>query len=80
MWLFPAANESGRILDKITVGVDDGFLLDTWPGASLRLIVGPKTRSWPKVLAPNAWHHVAVVIERGAARVYLDGAPVGSAR
>jgi alpha-L-fucosidase 2 len=79
-WIFPAANESGRILDKITIGVDDGILLDTWPGASLRLIVGAKTHSWPKVLAPNAWHHVAVVVERGSARVYLDGVPVRSAR
>jgi hypothetical protein len=40
-WINPSADNPGsRILHKITPGKDDGFLLDTHPGNSLRLIVG----------------------------------------
>lgn len=72
-WIQPGANESGRILDKLTVGKQDGFLLDTWPGLSLRLIAGNRQRQFPNVLKPGVWQHVAVVVSRANTRVYLDG-------
>jgi hypothetical protein len=72
-WIQPAEGESGRVLDKITVGGHDGFLLDAWPKLSLRLIVGPQQRDFDNVLKPGVWQHVAVVINRRTQQVYLDG-------
>ncbi len=75
IWMQPAEGESGRVIDKLTPGQRDGFLLDTWPRLSLRLIVGSHQYEFPNVLQPDVWQHVAVVIGRGMPRVYLDGQP-----
>lgn len=72
-WIQPAERESGRILDKLTAGRRDGFLLDCWPNLALRLIVGPQEVVHKSVLKPGAWQHVAVVIDRHRTDVYLDG-------
>lgn len=72
-WICPAEKESGRILDKLTPGQNDGFLLDTWPDLSLRVIAGNQQRNFPGVLKPGVWQHVAVVLDRGVPRVFLDG-------
>ncbi|MHC4251898.1 MAG: DUF5703 domain-containing protein, partial [Planctomycetota bacterium] len=64
-----------RIVDKITPGVDDGVLLDTWPGNSLRLIAGGITLRKKDCLPAGKWAHVAAVIGpgQGSARLYLNG-------
>jgi hypothetical protein len=72
-WICPAEKESGRILDKLTPGQNDGFLWDTWPDLSLRVITGNHQRNSPGVLKPGVWQHVAVVLDRGIPRVFLDG-------
>jgi hypothetical protein len=72
-WILPQEKESGRVLDKLTAGKNNGFLLDTFPGLSLRLIVGNQQRHFPNVLKPGVWQHVAVVLDRGIPRVWLDG-------
>jgi hypothetical protein len=72
-WFCPNANDAGRILDKLTAGTRDGFLLDTWPGLGLRLIVGQSEWQRANVLKPGVWQHVAVVIRGNKQRVYLDG-------
>ena len=77
-WILPAEGESGRVLDKLTAGRNDGFLLDAWPKLSLRLIVGGQKQDVADVLRPGVWQHVAVVIARGLPRVYLDGHPATS--
>ena len=41
-WIKPSAGETGRILDKCTPFGHDGMIFDTYPGLSLRLIVGEK--------------------------------------
>ncbi|MCU0876029.1 MAG: LamG domain-containing protein [Pirellulaceae bacterium] len=64
------------MLDKLTPGKNDGFLLDTWPSLSLRLIAGNRQKHFPDVLKPGVWQHVAVVIDRSIPRVYLNGQPV----
>ena len=74
-WICPADKESGRVLDKLTAGQNDGFLLDTFPGLSLRLIIGDQQRLVRNVLKPGVWQHVAVVLDRGLPRVFLDGRP-----
>ena len=73
IWIQPEDHEAGRILDKLTPGMDDGFLLDTFPDLSLRLIVGGPSLHRQGVLKPNLWQHVAVVIGRGGSTVYLNG-------
>lgn len=75
-WVLPEKGEQGRILDKLTPGHDDGFLLDTWPGLGLRLIAGNRHREFRDVLKPGTWQHVAAVLESGRARVYLNGQPL----
>jgi hypothetical protein len=75
-WIHPAAREEGRIVDKLTAGIDDGVLFDTWPGLSLRLIVGNRRHEFRDVLQTGAWQHVAVVIDRRSSRVFLNGKPL----
>ncbi|HXP63555.1 MAG TPA: LamG-like jellyroll fold domain-containing protein, partial [Dongiaceae bacterium] len=72
-WICPGEKESGRVLDKITVGKSDGFLLDTWPGLSLRIIAGSRQVHALNVLKPGVWQHIAVVLDRGQPRLYLNG-------
>ncbi len=70
-----------RIVDKITPGGSDGFLLDTHPGNGLRLIVGHTTLTGKECLAPGQWHHVAGTIDSdtGKLRLFLDGKTVAEA-
>jgi len=72
-WILPETAETGRILDKLTGGQHDGFLLDCWPKLSLRLIVGDRQQDIADVLKPGVWQHVAVVLGKGRSEVYLDG-------
>ena len=70
----PARDHGMRIVDKITPGGADGFLLDTWPGASLRVIAGQGVLANKGVLQAGKWHHVAATISpRGRVRCFLDG-------
>ncbi|MEY3897811.1 MAG: hypothetical protein RLZZ214_3332, partial [Verrucomicrobiota bacterium] len=75
-WINPSAENAGsRILDKSTPGQDDGFLLDTHPGNSLRLIVGGVSYSVPNCLKAANWNHVAVAVDAQTNRmeIYLNG-------
>lgn len=79
-WVKPGPLGSGgaRIIDKMTPGGSDGFLLDTWPGNSLRLITATGTLSQKNVLTPDEWHHVVAVIDssRGRQALYHNGKQV----
>jgi hypothetical protein len=75
-WIKPDRTEPGRIFDKITAGGSDGFLFDTHPGDTLRLIVGSKVLTAPaRTIPADGWHHVAATFDSatGAASIYLDG-------
>jgi len=75
-WVKPGAMPpgGGRIVDRITPGGADGFLLDTYPGNSLRLIVGNRILQKAKVLPADKWSHVAAVIDpAGLLALYLNG-------
>ncbi len=71
----PGTKGVGRILDRITPGGRDGFLLDTYPGMSLRFIAGSKILLKKKCLTPGTWHHAAAVADsdKGLLLLYLDG-------
>src|SRR5208283_4734191 len=75
-WIRPNAGMVGRIVDKITPGGSDGFLLDTYPGNSLRLIVGNETLTHPLPHA-NGWTHVAATIDdSGLLALFANGLQV----
>ena len=79
LWIQAAPNAgSVRILDKTMPGSNEGLLLDTHPGNSLRLIVGDRVLMVPDCLQADQWHHVAAVVDAGSHRIelYLDGKQV----
>jgi hypothetical protein len=67
-----------RLVDKITPGGSDGFLLDTHPGNSLRFICGERILQRETALPAGQWTHVVAVAdtEAGGCRLYVNGAVV----
>lgn len=76
-WIRPGAlPESGaRIIDKCPAGVDEGYLLDTYPGNSLRFITGAGTLRHDANLAQGEWVRVTATYdaEEGRHRLYVNG-------
>jgi len=75
-WIRPQAlpGNGSRIIDKISTGGVDGLLLDTFPGNSLRLIVGADQLRHDAKLAAGAWAHVAATVAPdGAQALYVNG-------
>ncbi len=76
VWFKPQ-NPAGdaRLVDKITPGGSDGFLLDTHPGNSLRFICGQTILRQEVALAAGQWTHVAAVADgrERCCRLYVDG-------
>ncbi len=70
-----------RIFDKLTAGGSDGFLFDTHPGHSLRLIVGTHVLTAPDALPDDGgWHTVSAAWDAATAsgRIFCDGLLVGA--
>jgi hypothetical protein len=76
-WVKPVELPGGgaRLADKITIGGSDGFLLDTFPGNSLRFICGQNTLQQAAALPANRWTHVTAVADpaAGGCRLYVGG-------
>jgi alpha-L-fucosidase 2 len=75
-WIRPLPGSIGRIVDKITPGGNDGFLLDIYPSNTLRLIVGSDVlqHALPQT---NGWMHVAATIDDvGILALFINGACV----
>ena len=82
-WICPQEQTpgGGRIIDKSEVGTSNGYLLDTHPGNSLRLIVERGSPGFDARLQPGRWVHVAATADgEGGLAIYLDGKPVASTR
>ncbi len=78
-WICPANLPAGggRIIDKSEVGTSNGYLLDTYPGNSLRLISEAGTLSYAAKLVPGRWMHVAATVAPdGSLALYLNGKTV----
>lgn len=78
-WIRPEqlASGGGRILDKCQVGASNGYVLDTHPGNSLRLITERGVLSHDAQLKPGVWVHVAATVDpAGALALYMDGKQV----
>lgn len=76
-WVRPErlASSGARLMDKITPGGSDGFLLDTFPGNSLRFICGEQILQQANALPAGRWTHVAAVADSaaGGCRLYVNG-------
>ena len=66
-----AAHPIGRIVDKLTAGRNDGFLFDTHPGRSLRLIVGDRELLATDVLRAGERHEVAATFDAVSGRMTI---------
>lgn len=80
-WICPKQHGpgGGRILDKSEVGTSNGYLLDTYPGNSLRLITERGVLSYDAKLQPEQWVHVAATVDgEGRLVLYVDGKQVSS--
>lgn len=82
-WIAPDAigPAGGRIIDKTKAGTSNGYMIDTFPGNSLRMIIEPMTLSYDARLRPGEWVHVAGTYDArtGEERLYLNGRVVASA-
>lgn len=69
-----------RIFDKMTAGGSDGFIFDTHPGDSLRLIVGDLIVHAHGVLKRGEWQHAAATYDAdtGVGTIYLNGKAVAT--
>lgn len=76
-WVKPAAlpGSGARIADKITPGGSDGFLLDSYPGNSVRLICGDGILRLENALPAGRMTHIAAVVEPDTRRmrILIDG-------
>ncbi len=78
-WIRPAQmpQGGGRIIDKTIVGTSNGYLLDTYPGNGLRVIVEADSIQRDAALAPGAWVHVAATVApAGKLALYIGGKEV----
>lgn len=71
----PMPEGGGRILDKLIPGTNNSFLLDTYPGNSLRLITAKGQCSFDARLSDSHWTHVVGVYSASQKimAIYLDG-------
>lgn len=76
-WVFAESQppEGGRIFDKGQGGTTNGYILDTYPGNSLRLISKNGILTAENVLPVGREAHVVATLDGndGRARLYVDG-------
>ena len=76
-WLVPDAmpQDGGRIVDRSIMGTYTGYLLDTYPGNSLRLLTANGMLTAPNVLTPGEPVRVTAVYSAGKriAKLYKNG-------
>jgi alpha-L-fucosidase 2 len=76
-WIKPAQfDQPGvRLIDKSPAGAQSAYMLDTFPGNSLRLVLAEGLLTAKDVLAPDQWTHAAGVFSttQGVYRLYVNG-------
>jgi alpha-L-fucosidase 2 len=70
----------GRILDKSVPNTNDGYMLDTYPGNSLRFITNNGAVSYNAKLPGNKWTHIVAVYSatQRIQKIYVNGEEVAS--
>ncbi|MDF2441240.1 MAG: alpha-L-fucosidase 2, partial [Abditibacteriota bacterium] len=74
------AQGGGRILDKSVPGTSQGYMMDTYPGNSLRFINENGALRYDAKLPADRWTHVAAVYSapRRIMKLYVNGREVAS--
>lgn len=74
------SRSGGRIIDKLVPVTDTGYLLDTYPGNSLRMITAKGQIGYDAKLSSNEWTHVVGVYSapKKIMRLYINGKQVAS--
>lgn len=76
-WVKPGALPAGggRIIDKSKAGTQNGYLLDTYPGSSLRMITAYAVLTYDAKLPTDRWTHVVGVFDarKGEQCLYVNG-------
>jgi hypothetical protein len=74
-WFRPSAfpTASARLIDKVTEGGSDGFLIDVLGARQVRVITGAQTQAVTHEFALNAWQHIAFTAGAGEVRLWIDG-------
>jgi hypothetical protein len=63
-----------RLIDKCKAGFQNGYLLDTHPGHSLRFLIERGGLALDAKLPVDRWTHVAVTVDaEGSQALYVDG-------
>ena len=76
----PMPEGGGRILDKLVPGTNNGYLLDTYPGNSLRIIMGSGQCTYAAHLGADHWTHVVGVYSatQKVMKLFVNGKEVAS--
>ena len=71
----------GRLLDKSVPGTSDAYMLDTFPGNSLRLVTAQGACTYNAKLPTDRWTHVVAVFSapQRIMKLYVDGKEVARA-
>lgn len=80
-WIRAAELPAGgmRIIDKCPVGSSQGYMLDTFPNGSLRLISRYPVFAFPANLTIDKWTHVAATVDSdGRQKLYINGQQVAA--
>ncbi len=78
-WIRPGklASSGGRILDKCRVGTANGYMMDTFPGGSLRMIIEWGAPTFDAKLPAGQFSHVAGTVDAdGVLALYVNGKQV----
>ncbi|MHC4741272.1 MAG: DUF5703 domain-containing protein [Planctomycetota bacterium] len=83
-WIAPdkQAGGGGRIIDKSKAGTANAYLLDTYPGNSLRMIVEAQTLIHDAKFEPGKWVNVIGTYDAAGARscLYINGKLVAESK
>lgn len=71
-----ATTLGGRIIDKITVGETDGYLMDTY-NSKIRICANTCPSS-NTTLSTGTWLHITLTFDGTTTKFYLNGSPDGS--
>ncbi len=82
-WIRPAKFDAPgvRLIDKTQAGTQIGYMLDTYPGNSLRFLLAEGQLTAPNALTPNEWAHVVGIfsVPHNTYALYVNGKKVADA-